>query len=130
MSFNTKKIVPIIMAGGSGTRLWPYSRSSFPKQFQSLHGKNSLFQETILRLSGLVIEEPFFVVNEEHKFIAKDQIDELNLPGKIILEPESRNTAPYVFLVQFNVFRLMFSKFFVISFFFRKMVHFCTKMYC
>jgi len=86
------------MAGGSGTRLWPYSRSSFPKQFQSLHGKNSLFQETILRLSGLVIEEPFFVVNEEHKFIAKDQIDELNLPGKIILEPESRNTAPAVSL--------------------------------
>tara|TARA_Y100000816_G_C26086106_1_gene573153 strand:+ start:352 stop:1779 length:1428 start_codon:yes stop_codon:yes gene_type:complete len=98
MNISAKKIVPIIMAGGSGTRLWPYSRSSFPKQFQSLHGKNSLFQETILRLSGLVIEEPFFVVNEEHKFIAKDQIDELNLPGKIILEPESRNTAPAVSL--------------------------------
>ena len=98
MNISTKKIVPIIMAGGSGTRLWPYSRSSFPKQFQSLHGKNSLFQETILRLSGLVIEEPFFVVNEEHKFFAKDQIDELNLPGKIILEPESRNTAPAVSL--------------------------------
>ena len=61
MSFNTKKIVPIIMAGGSGTRLWPYSRSSFPKQFQSLRGENSLFQETILRLKGLAIEELFFV---------------------------------------------------------------------
>ena len=98
MSLKEKKIVPLILAGGSGSRLWPASRNSFPKQFQSLYSEKSLFQETLLRLRGLDTSEPIVVVNQEHTFIAQEQLNELNLKGKILIEPESRNTAPAVCL--------------------------------
>ena len=98
MNTISKKIIPLILAGGSGTRLWPASRSSFPKQFQSLYSEKSLFQETLMRLNGVEIEEPIIIVNEEHKFIVQEQLQEINFKGKIIIEPESRNTAPAVAL--------------------------------
>ena len=98
MKEEKKKIIPIILCGGSGTRLWPLSRASFPKQYISLTSKNdlSLLQETILRISDLEnIENPIFVCNQEHRFYVAEQMREINInPEAIILEPVSKNTCP------------------------------------
>ncbi len=98
MSLNT--ILPVILCGGSGTRLWPASRKSFPKQFLSLADKdtNSLLQQTIIRIEKLKnILDPIFICNEEHRFIVAEQIRETNIkPNSIILEPFGRNTAPAI----------------------------------
>lgn len=87
---------PVILAGGSGTRLWPLSREYYPKQFLTLMGERSLLQETICRLDGLEpMTPPVVVCNEEHRFLVAEHIRELGKPGgPIILEPEGRNTAP------------------------------------
>lgn len=96
-------IVPVILCGGSGTRLWPLSRAGFPKQFLALTGNQSLFQEAYQRLLGLASDEieiakTLIVTNEEHRFLALDQLAELqeesDPPYKFILEPTSKNTAP------------------------------------
>ena len=95
-------ILPIILCGGSGTRLWPLSRESFPKQYLSLitNEKKSFLQKTQLRLKGLKnIENPIIICNEEHRFITAEQMREINVPTKkIILEPFGRNTAPAITL--------------------------------
>jgi len=94
------KTRPVILCGGSGTRLWPLSRSGFPKQFLCLTGKESLFQEATKRLMGLAGEDvnvcaPFIVTNEEHRFLALEQLREIGVePGAALLEPVGRNTAP------------------------------------
>ena len=87
---------PVILAGGSGTRLWPLSREYFPKPFLNLTGDSSLFQGTILRLDGIEgISHPVVVCNEEHRFLVAEQAKEIGRPPlSIILEPVSRNTAP------------------------------------
>ena len=88
------------MAGGSGTRLWPLSRSGFPKQFLSLGSDDSLFQQAIARLMGLAgdgvaVEPPLIVGNAEHRFLALEQMREMHVePAAVILEPVGRNTAP------------------------------------
>lgn len=92
-------VLPVIIAGGSGTRLWPLSSGGFPKQFLSLGNKETLFQKACLRTrlissnkssrQGLVI-----VTNEEYRFLAKEQLREINFDSTLLLEPESRNTAP------------------------------------
>ena len=92
-------IIPIIMAGGSGTRLWPLSRSLYPKQFLSLINENSLFQETLKRLDGLNCLPPVIVSNNEHRFIVAEQLRQFGVDDfQIILEPVGRNTAPAVAL--------------------------------
>jgi mannose-1-phosphate guanylyltransferase/mannose-6-phosphate isomerase len=92
-------ILPVIMAGGSGSRLWPLSRASYPKQFLKLHGENTLLQETLLRLNGLTDIAPLLICNEEHRFIAAEQLRALNSDNSgIILEPVGRNTAPAIAL--------------------------------
>ena len=95
-------IQPIILCGGSGTRLWPLSRVDFPKQFLNLIGKKekSLLQNTLIRIKNLKnILDPIIVCNEEHRFIVAEQIREIDVDSKsIILEPEGRNTAPAVAL--------------------------------
>jgi len=99
MKSNQIKIIPVILSGGSGTRLWPLSRSKLPKQFlPSLYGKVSMFQKTISRLSGLEgITDPIIVCNDEHKFLVTQQLQELNIfESTIILEPVARNTAPAI----------------------------------
>lgn len=91
---------PVILCGGSGTRLWPLSRSGFPKQFLCLTGKESLFQEATKRLMSLSSERvnlssPFIVTNEEHRFLALEQLREIGVEvGAALLEPVARNTAP------------------------------------
>ena len=99
------KIIPIILSGGSGTRLWPLSRASFPKQYLNLieDNKYSLLQNTFLRLEGLInLESPIIICNEEHRFIAAEQMRELGVkPKALLLEPFGRNTAPAIALAAF-----------------------------
>lgn len=90
------KITPIIMAGGSGKRLWPLSRSSRPKQFLSLNSNKSLLQETLMRLSALDTDIPIIICNTEHRFFVAEQIKNLNIKAKILLEPQGNNTAPAI----------------------------------
>ena len=91
-------IVPVILSGGSGTRLWPLSRKLHPKQFINLVNETTLFQDTILRLPEDVAE-PLIICNKEHRFLAAEQLREIGKKTKgIILEPEGRNTAPAVAL--------------------------------
>ncbi len=93
-------VQPVIMAGGSGTRLWPLSRAQFPKQFLVLQGENSLFQQAVQRLAGLGAADlqvaPACVVgNDEHRFLVLEQLRELGQAGAtLLLEPVGRNTAP------------------------------------
>ena len=98
MSLNP--LIPVILCGGSGTRLWPLSRQSFPKQFLSLTSddKDSLLQKTIKRISNLQkISSPILVCNEEHRFLVAEQIRGINIKNfSILLEPFGRNTAPAI----------------------------------
>jgi mannose-1-phosphate guanylyltransferase/mannose-6-phosphate isomerase len=89
-------IIPVLLAGGSGTRLWPLSRKLYPKQFMRLVGRHTLLQSTMLRLSSMdEIQAPIVLCNEEHRFIVAEQFREINIqPQEIILEPVGRNTAP------------------------------------
>ena len=95
---------PVIMAGGSGTRLWPLSRAGYPKQFLVLNGNTSLFQQAADRLATLGAEDiavkpPIVVGNEEHRFMVLDQLREQRLaPSAVLLEPVGRNTAPAITL--------------------------------
>jgi mannose-1-phosphate guanylyltransferase len=95
-------ICAVIMAGGSGTRLWPLSRASHPKQFLSLHGKNTMLQETFKRLDGLNISSSITICNEEHRFFVAEQLREVEKLGSIILEPVGKNTAPAIALAAFQ----------------------------
>ncbi|TCI05439.1 mannose-1-phosphate guanylyltransferase/mannose-6-phosphate isomerase [Corallincola luteus] len=91
-------ITPVIMAGGSGTRLWPLSRLLYPKQFLSLVSDNSMLQETVARLGSLDVTEPVTICNEEHRFIVAEQLRTIGDLGTIVLEPAGRNTAPAIAL--------------------------------
>ena len=96
------KVVPVLLCGGRGTRLWPISRSSYPKQFISIvdHNQNSLLQATCERVSGIEnVTNPILICNEEHRFLAAEQLRETNIkPKSIILEPIGRGTAPAISL--------------------------------
>jgi mannose-1-phosphate guanylyltransferase / mannose-6-phosphate isomerase len=91
-------MTPVILSGGSGTRLWPLSRGQYPKQFLPLVTKNTMVQETMLRLSGLAgLKNPIAVCNEDHRFMMAEQLWEIGVkPTAIILEPVGKNTAPAV----------------------------------
>jgi len=92
------KIVPVILSGGLGTRLWPLSRQQYPKQFLSLLGNKSMFQQTILRLQGVDdLTDPVIVCNENHRFLVVEQLNQIGIKNAaIILEPKGRNTAPAI----------------------------------
>ena len=94
------QVTPVILCGGSGTRLWPLSRTGFPKQFLCLTGNESLFQQAAQRLSQLgnsdiAVANPIIVMGEDHRFLAAEQLREAGIEmGSALLEPVGRNTAP------------------------------------
>ena len=110
-------IQPVILSGGSGTRLWPLSREHYPKQLLALCGDHSLLQDTLLRLDGLekkagkssdglLLNAPLIIANEEHRFLIAEQLRQIKKPfEKIILEPVGRNTAPALTLAAFAAVR-------------------------
>ena len=90
-------ITPVLLCGGSGTRLWPLSRKSYPKQFVPLVGDTTLFQASVSRLSGDDFAKPLVVTNSDFRFIVTEQLAEIGVdPAAILIEPEGRNTAPAV----------------------------------
>src|SRR5688572_7602602 len=91
-------LVPVILSGGAGTRLWPLSRELYPKQFLPLVGERTMIQETALRTAGLPeVIAPIVVCNEAHRFLVAEQLRALGIePTAILLEPVGRNTAPAV----------------------------------
>ncbi|WP_323717413.1 mannose-1-phosphate guanylyltransferase/mannose-6-phosphate isomerase [Paracoccus aminovorans] len=90
-------ITPVLLAGGSGTRLWPVSRKSFPKQFAPLIGEESLFQASARRLSGARYAAPLVMTNADFRFIVAEQLDQIGIiPAAILIEPAGRNTAPAI----------------------------------
>lgn len=92
-------IVPVIMAGGTGSRLWPLSRQLHPKQFLKLCGDSTLLQQTLARLNGLDTAAPLIICNEDHRFLVAEQIRQIKLQGAgILLEPVGKNTAPAIAL--------------------------------
>ena len=91
------KLTPVILSGGSGTRLWPLSRRDRPKQFLQIFGENSMLQETILRINGIEnVNKPIIVCNENHRFLVAHQCHDIGIEPTIILESEGRNTAPAI----------------------------------
>ncbi len=92
-----RMIYPVLLAGGSGSRLWPLSRKSYPKQFASLVGEQSLFQASALRLQGEHFAPPTVVTNSDFRFVVTEQLSAVAIdPGAILIEPEGRNTGPAV----------------------------------
>lgn len=97
---SAQQIVPVVLCGGSGSRLWPLSRAGFPKQFLVLSGTTSLFQQAIARVNGLaaadiMVGDTLIVTGEEHRFLALDQLREMpEIFATLLLEPAGRNTAP------------------------------------
>ena len=90
-------ITPVLLAGGSGTRLWPVSRKSFPKQFAPLIGDESLFQASARRLSGARYAAPLVMTNADFRFIVAEQLDQIGIAAaSILIEPAGRNTAPAI----------------------------------
>jgi len=91
-------IIPVILSGGSGTRLWPLSRKQYPKQYLPLAGDNTMLQETILRLSGLDnLVDPIIICNADHRFLVAEQCQQIDITNPtILLEPVGRSTAPAI----------------------------------
>jgi len=100
---NNYIITPVILAGGSGSRLWPLSRKKLPKQFHALKKKETMLQQTILRLGNMKTTKPIIICNNDHKFIVQDQISQINKECEILLEPISKNTAPAITLAALSL---------------------------
>ena len=96
-------ICSVILAGGTGSRLWPLSRQLYPKQFLSLHGKETMLQRSMNRLKGLDVKSTITICNEDHRFFVAEQLREIDRLDSIILEPSGRNTAPAIALASFLV---------------------------
>jgi mannose-1-phosphate guanylyltransferase/mannose-6-phosphate isomerase len=97
---------PVILSGGSGTRLWPLSREQYPKQLLPLLGSESLLQATVRRLDGLPgLADPLLICNEDHRFVVAEQVRRLGRTGSILLEPVGRNTAPAMTLAALRASR-------------------------
>src|SRR5512145_2497518 len=99
------KIQPVLLCGGSGTRLWPLSREQYPKQLLALNGDRTLLQATALRAMGLAgeVAAPIVVCNEEHRFLVAEQLREIDVRARaIMLEPVGRGTAPALTLAALN----------------------------
>jgi len=100
-------IIPVILAGGAGTRLWPLSREAYPKQFLTLAGEHSLLQQTWLRIAELADRPPIVVASEAHRFIVSEHLRQVNVtPSALLLEPSGRNTAPAVAVAALQAFEM------------------------
>lgn len=100
-------LVPVVLCGGSGTRLWPLSRESYPKQFLRLNGERSLLQQTLQRCEGLSDAAPLLLTGEATRFIVADQLDELGLANAtLMLEPLQRGTAPAIACAALQLIRV------------------------
>ncbi len=99
-----QSITPVIIAGGSGTRLWPLSRTQFPKQFLKLHSDtHTLLQSTLLRLKNIAHNKPIVICNEAHRFLVAEQLRDIGIEATIILEPVGKNTAPAIALAALHL---------------------------
>lgn len=99
-------VLPIILSGGSGTRLWPLSRETYPKQFLPLVGEQTMLQATWHRAAPVANHAPIVVANEEHRFIAAEQLQQFGVkPSAILLEPKGRNTAPAIAVAALEAMR-------------------------
>ena len=95
MTNTTASIVPVILSGGAGTRLWPLSRAMYPKQLLPLTGDHSLLQQTAARVNGAGFDAPMIISNDDHRFVVAENLRALDIaPKRIVLEPMGRNTAP------------------------------------
>src|SRR5205814_3676905 len=92
-----RRIIPLIMCGGAGTRLWPASREVHPKQFLSLFGARSTFQDTLLRVSDAdLFERPVIITNNAYRFMVLEQLAEIGLEADVLLEPTRRDSGPAI----------------------------------
>ncbi|MGC9337942.1 MAG: mannose-1-phosphate guanylyltransferase/mannose-6-phosphate isomerase, partial [Candidatus Cloacimonadia bacterium] len=99
-------LFPVILSGGSGTRLWPLSRQLYPKQFLPLIGDKTMFQQTIERLHRKDYQDPIVVCNEEHRFLVAEQLRQIGIENAtILLEPVGRNTAPAIAMAAYEAIR-------------------------
>ena len=92
----TKTIQPVIMCGGAGTRVWPESRETMPKQFIALFGTRSTFQDTMLRVSGPLFQPAIVITNHDYRFLVKEQLAEIGVEATIVTEPARRDSGPAV----------------------------------
>ncbi len=92
----SRKILPVIMCGGAGTRVWPESRETMPKQFIALIGKSSTFQDAVRRLSDPIFDTPIVITNRDYRFLVREQLDEIGAQAMIVLEPSRRDSGPAV----------------------------------
>src|SRR5262245_36513414 len=91
------KIVPVIMCGGAGTRLWPASRESLPKQFMSFLGAKTLFQDAVLRVADAgLFERPIIVTSANYRALVTEQLRAIDVDADVVLEPERRDSGPAV----------------------------------
>ena len=92
-----RRIIPLIMCGGAGTRLWPASREVHPKQFLPLFGARSTFQDTLLRVSDATLfERPIVITNNAYRFMVLEQLAEIGLEADVLLEPMRRDSGPAI----------------------------------
>lgn len=98
-------VIPVILSGGSGSRLWPKSRHHYPKQLHRLYGDSTMLQETICRVNHLS-GNPIVICNQDQRFMVADQLQELNIRAEIILEPVARNTAPAIVVAALRAMQL------------------------
>jgi mannose-1-phosphate guanylyltransferase/mannose-6-phosphate isomerase len=99
-------IYPILLCGGTGTRLWPLSRETYPKQFVRIIGEDSLFQQAARRMSGKQFFPPTVVTNTEFRFIVTEQLNQTAIdPGSILIEPEQKNTAPGILAAALHILK-------------------------
>ena len=92
-----QRIIPLIMCGGAGTRLWPASREVRPKQFLPLFGKRSTFQDTLLRVSDAALfERPIVITNAAYRFMVLEQLAEIGIEADVLLEPMRRDSGPAI----------------------------------
>src|SRR5438876_1747439 len=92
----SSSLIPVLMCGGAGTRLWPVSRESMPKQFVPLVGDRSTFQQTLERVAGPMFARPIVITNADFRFIVAEQLRELGVEAEIVLEPTRRDSGPAV----------------------------------